>query len=498
MEMQYSTVETANSILRAAAMAREDRAVGEHACTIQIWYRARLALQRRRINAVVHIQALCRGVLCRGAAHKSCCGSRRKAVLHEIMNFMDQESGMTEDRYVSSFSQALELVADGMEVDDAVACIVVTLHKTRRKKHSTSWQWVKHCLVPMLRDAKVVREKFEVHYRHDKNRTPFLVMSCPKGAHNKAKRCGILFKISDLVCSMRKLAAEAGKYPDISAMFEQVACQLVSAEMDAMHILAPHRVTMCPGSCVGNAGMIVPESVVVRIPSCGVRSCHSCPLISCHQAVRVMTCPHGCLKENSHEQVRWCLECGGDHAADARCDHRARWTRLPAETKEYLEGKIAAGEAQHCPECFAVQEKSGGCDKLRCPECGTKFCLKCGDVMGNDYVTDHLFALGGGGAGNDSLICRRTVVQKAFAGEARYVQEVVAAYQNGHGRVVADVHAMAQDVDLDTVPGEILALLPALGGGGAANDNAGGNQPMGQIEMDAILAAQMMQQEAGL
>ena len=502
-------------------------AVGEHALTIQTWYREcvalrihrcrseqflrirrnrslrapntyrfsliELALQRRHNRAVIHIQALCRGILCRRSARKSsCCGSKRKPIRHLKMDFMDQESGYLSEHYVTSYSEAMELFENekDMSFDDAIECILVRLHFSRRKSHSTSWKWVKHCVVAMLRDAKAVKKNCKVMYRKDRNHTPYLVMTCPKHKGHKVKECKQLFEISELVSSMEKLATDfRASHPEISAEFEQVADQLKSGEMHAMHILAPHRVTMCPGNCIGSSGMFVPESIWVYNRRCGDARCHSCPIITIREAVRVMICPNGCCKK-ADEPLRWCLECGGDHAPNARCDHRARWKLLPDDTKEYLEGKIAVGEAQHCPNCFAVQEKSSGCDKLKCPECGTKFCLKCGDVLDGNYVTNHLFPLQGGRGGNNSLICRRTVVLKAFAGENLFVREVVSAYRNGHSNIIADVRAIAQDIDLSTVPHEIVALLPQQGGAG------GSHSMMGQIELDAIIAyGQMLMDE---
>jgi hypothetical protein len=150
------------------------------------------------------------------------------------------------------------------------------------------------------------------------------------------------------------------------------------------------------------------------------------------------------------------LECGGDHAQDGLCDHRARWNRLPDDTREYLEGKIRTGEAQHCPKCYLVQEKADGCDKLICPECSEHFCLKCGDTLGDDYVTDHLFQVRVG----NTFLCRRTVIQKAFEGDDEYVDEVVAAYTNMSRRVIADVNEMFQNAtDPETVPDKLRALF---------------------------------------
>src|SRR5271167_3581570 len=41
-----------------------------------------------------------------------------------------------------------------------------------------------------------------------------------------------------------------------------------------------------------------------------------------------------------------------------------------------------------CPQCTVVFQKIGGCNKMTCPSCGTKFCYLCGRILPspNPYV----------------------------------------------------------------------------------------------------------------
>jgi len=152
---------------------------------------------------------------------------------------------------------------------------------------------------------------------------------------------------------------------------------------------------------------------------------------------------------------------------------------MSKEDRDGFDKMVVDGKAQHCPNCYLLVEKNGGCDKMKCSDCGFKFCLKCGDPLRDDYVTSHLFAIRGG-ASNDDLICRKTVVTKAFQGKEPYLGEVIRAYQGRSRLVMRDVNGLAREMPLDQIPVPLRQLLrperPATA----------------HVEFDALLAAQMM------
>jgi len=153
---------------------------------------------------------------------------------------------------------------------------------------------------------------------------------------------------------------------------------------------------------------------------------------------------------------------------------------MSKEDRDGFDKMVADGNAQHCPNCYLLVEKSGGCDKMTCSDCGFKFCLKCGDHMDVNYVTNHLFAIRGG-ASNDDLICRKTAVAKAFQREEPYLDEVMRAYQGGSRLVMRDVDSVARKMPWGQIPVPLQQLLRSERDRGRIQEN-----------VDALLAAQMM------
>ena len=377
--------------------------------------------------------------------------------------------------------KVVQTIAPGVEIDFDEVLIV--LHRTRRINHRLCVRWGQYSLVPLLHGPKsVLAQKCSV----DKK---CLMFSCPKGATSKAKKCGKMVRISSIITQVRILAYQAAKLGSpYSVELDNLVSQLEAGQWTAMHTLAPECVTMCPGTCKDAAGMFVPATTPVSRSKCGDVRCHACPIVTQHVPTRVMTCRNGCKKEDGGPE-NWCVVCGEDHPHDADCNPRAMWDKLPTDLRKVLREKVKQKLAQFCPKCHRCIEKSEGCDKMTCP-CGCKFCLKCGELLGGDYVTNHLFPVLGGMNASD-LVCRLTVVRQAFAGDVSSLAEVVAAMESGHRRVGQDVTAIAQEVEPSTIPVELLPFLQ-LGGGGAGGGGAGGaGGQLGQMEMDELLAAHM-------
>jgi hypothetical protein len=359
-----------------------------------------------------------------------------------------------------------------IDIDEAIDSLVVTLHFSRRIRHEVSWKYIKYVLIPNLQNASFVKEKCCVILDNDFDKTPQLGFQCPKHEGIKSKACKFnKIQISELISSFETFAQDAIRIGcvELSKEFQTISVQLQAVKLSALHQIVPHRVTMCPGHCTYGAGLVLPAEIPHIVSLCGNKGCVQCGTKTVFGPVRTTTCPAGCTMDDPnglmHDNVlvqvplRWCVECGGNHGEGDVCDHKAAYKRLPAEEKKYLEEKVTSGEAQHCPKCYLVQEKASGCDKLKCPECGTKFCLKCGDVLGGDYVTDHLFTIGDG-MGVDGLVCRKTVVQKGLAGDAKYLGEIIRAYRGGTRKIIQDVNSMVIEMDPEKIPRPILDILP--------------------------------------
>ena len=353
--------------------------------------------------------------------------------------------------------KVVQTIAPGVEIDFDEVLIV--LHRTRRINHRLCVRWGQYSLVPLLHGPKsVLAQKCSV----DKK---CLMFSCPKGATSKAKKCGKTVRVSSFIRQVRILVYQAVKLGSpYSVELDNLVSQLEAGQWTAMHTLAPECVTMCPGGkCPGSSGMFVTSD-----------------------KMECMTCLD---KDGKH--VKWCPLCMVNHASK-ECPPWAMWDKHPADLQKVLREKVEQKLAQFCPECHLCIVKSEGCDKMTCP-CGCKFCLKCGELLGGDYVTNHLFPVLGGMNASD-LVCRLTVVRQAFAGDVSSLAEVVAAMESGHRRVGQDVTAIAQEVEPSTIPVELLPFLQ-LGGGGAGGGGAGGaggaGGQLGQMEMDELLAAHM-------
>lgn len=468
----------ANEVLRNAEYYRRNRRNEPSIRRVQVWYRAQLHKKKLQNTAVVRIQAIIRGVAFRMRNNKTTkvmYGSSRKSVRKECNDCLDL--GLS-DHNIRTWSDALSIVERGIveSLDEAVQCLQVSLHKTRRKHHEVPLGYVQHFLISELCDAKKIKQFSSVGFDKNQQKTPFLKFSCP------IKKCNDdCIQVRWLVRHFEGLAKEALASGDDSHSdeFRKVASQLQNVELNAMHQLAPHRVTMCPGSCSHSSGMIVPPAYEEKVSRCGDPRCSNC-IVTRQVATKVISC--GECKSTSGNPLRWCVECGGDHGQHAKCDHKAKWYRLSEVDRELFNKQIAEGSAQHCPKCYLFVEKSDGCDKMTCSDCGTKFCLKCGDLLGHDYVTDHLFAVRGGMTADD-LICRKIAVVKAFEGDDIFLREVVNAYTSGSRRIIRDVNEMAKSIDRKGIPRPLQDVL----GSDQRQDKA--------TEIDAMLAQQMMAQD---
>lgn len=396
-----------------------------------------------------------------------------RKVVKEIFDHMDGGYS-SEYGYVKSFKQVKQLSDRyNIDINEALESLVIEFHKSRRIRHNASWRYFKFCVIPKLQSSTYVKESCCIIFDNDKMLTPMLGFKCPKHCDVKGKSCPFSrVLVNDLISKFQNLEKEAYElgYEKIGKEFSIIANQLFSVQMSALHQLIPHRVTMCPsGKCAYGGGFILPHQVKITVPKCGHKGCTSCGFKEIFKSFKTTTCPGGCTTDDPdgieiegkviQVPLRWCTACGGSHGEDDICDHKSAWKRLPKSQRDLLEDKVKNGFAQHCPNCFLIIEKSTGCDKLTCPECGTKFCLKCGDKLSYDYVTSHLLTVNNGLSSND-MICRKTAVLSAIKGE-KYVDDIVNAYKNGSKLVINDVNKYISSLeDFSTVPKSIINLIP--------------------------------------
>ena len=470
--------QTMNTVLREAEYTRRYRANPWATIRIQHWYRAQLLMKKQRFAATVRIQAMIRGAMVRVQSAKAKqvrFGSARKSIRGECKDCLG--IGLS-DYSVRTWRAALSLVREGKvtDMDEALYSLQISMHGTRRQQHEFPYLHYKSFLISHLSNAKTVKKSCSVGYDKGPAQMPFLMIPCCKEKPN----CIHDVEVRSIVTKLKKLAVDASAtgHAEYAEEFDRTATQFQSVEMNALHLLVPHRVTMCPGKCKHSSGMVVTPFHEERVSRCGNRACDQCGYITKKVATKVVTCTE-CHTDDGRP-MRWCVECGGDHNPSALCDHKAKWKRLPEDDRKHFEKMVADGIAQHCPQCYLLVEKSGGCDKMTCNECGFKFCLKCGDQMGADYVTSHLFAANGG----EELICRKTVVTHAFHGKEPYLDEVVRAYQGRSRLVVRDVDRIAREMPWDQIPAPLRQLLRP--------ERAQVDQGRVQEDVDALLAAQMM------
>ena len=91
----------------------------------------------------------------------------------------------------------------------------------------------------------------------------------------------------------------------------------------------------------------------------------------------------------SHCELEWCFLCQAPFHTDITCkEFRKGDLVLRKWAKEVCKGKA---NAQRCPKCKTYIQKSDGCDHMKCTQCQTDFCYRCGErylklkLVGNHF-----------------------------------------------------------------------------------------------------------------
>ena len=92
---------------------------------------------------------------------------------------------------------------------------------------------------------------------------------------------------------------------------------------------------------------------------------------------------------------RWCANCGGDSHPGMSCLEAKREVGKELCESESAALKLfAGGTLRFCPRCSHGTLKDGGCNKMQCVKCSTKWCWLCGQA---DIDYDHYNSAKGGG-----------------------------------------------------------------------------------------------------
>ena len=75
----------------------------------------------------------------------------------------------------------------------------------------------------------------------------------------------------------------------------------------------------------------------------------------------------------------WCFPCASPWHEGMTCRQYLKGDRLLQDwAKQVSQGQV---NAQKCPKCKILIQKSSGCDHMHCPRCKTDFCYRCGDSL---------------------------------------------------------------------------------------------------------------------
>ena len=98
-------------------------------------------------------------------------------------------------------------------------------------------------------------------------------------------------------------------------------------------------------------------------------------------------------------KVTWCANCGvSPHHVGLSClQYRCNELSTLDENEMVLMEMHRSGSLRFCPVCSHGVTKDGGCNKIVCSRCGTKWCWLCGE-SGIDY--GHFNVTNGGSCGN--------------------------------------------------------------------------------------------------
>ena len=88
---------------------------------------------------------------------------------------------------------------------------------------------------------------------------------------------------------------------------------------------------------------------------------------------------HGNRVECSQCSYLWCFPCSSPWHEGISCKQYIKGDRLLYDwARQVCQGQV---NAQRCPKCKVLIQKSSGCDHMHCIRCKTDFCYRCGDTL---------------------------------------------------------------------------------------------------------------------
>ena len=113
--------------------------------------------------------------------------------------------------------------------------------------------------------------------------------------------------------------------------------------------------------------------------------CFLCSDYSCTGIARIQDTFRTCKCETC--SMRWCANCGADPHPGISClEAKSKFNKDLSESESVALKMFENGTMRFCPRCSHGTIKEGGCNKMQCVKCSTKWCWLCGEA---DIDYDH-------------------------------------------------------------------------------------------------------------
>ena len=113
--------------------------------------------------------------------------------------------------------------------------------------------------------------------------------------------------------------------------------------------------------------------------------CYLCTDYSCTGVAHIQDAFRTCKCEKC--STSWCANCGGDSHPGMSClESRRKAGKTMCESESMALKMFEDGTLKFCPRCSHGTIKDGGCNKMQCVKCSTKWCWLCGEA---DIDYDH-------------------------------------------------------------------------------------------------------------
>lgn len=289
-------------------------------------------------------------------------------------------------------------------------------------------------LVVMKENCLLVGSHENPSYQDQMNGTQLpctqnILVVCPKDRSEATshKFCQKLVSFAKFTENLRRLSillketsfpeplTDMNVFENMCIKLESWADMMEMKRLEIAHVIDSTVVSRCPKTCDLHERPLVVVRTNFGNRRWGRPKLHTCS--SCH--------------------VYYCTDCGEESHPDARhvCNRRHHFETLPESDKKEILDNLGT-KYQFCPNqrCNMVISKLIGCDKMRCSECNTSFCLACGVTLDPaNYFGEHLISLG-----NGTIPCRFSFVAKAC--------RTLSEEQNANRALVAEQNSLRAEL----------------------------------------------------